>query len=320
MAINLDDYAPFDSGTGSNVMAERWRKFIPHIRETGVISQSKEPGSTTEFEVFGDSTGMQVKARAGECFIEGHWGESTSEKILPIQAAHATLARIDRVVLRADLVAENIALAVKTGAPGSTTAPSLEESATAFEIPLAKVQVNPAVVTITAGNVTDERSRIGSGMFSSFTPTLYAAGNNLPENAAALPVGMGSGALTPVCRYRRDGRVLYIRWYFDWGTAPYNGQTGAIYTTLPPGMVARGPQHRIDCHLWTTNGGNFDWPGTAVIGDGDNKVWPFFPRGTANMGIFFYTIVTNATWTARVPDIAWPEGGHLVISGVIEVE
>jgi hypothetical protein len=148
VATSLDSYAPYDSGPGSNVTEDGWRQFARHFRGDGVI---RTVGG--ELRPLGDSTGLQVKVPSGECWIRGQWGSSTATKTLPIAAAHATLQRLDRVVLRNDFLNNRIELDVLTGTAGSSSFPSLTQSTVMWEIQLAQVTVPAAAVTITSGNV-----------------------------------------------------------------------------------------------------------------------------------------------------------------------
>ncbi|MEJ5222856.1 MAG: hypothetical protein WHV44_00250 [Anaerolineales bacterium] len=152
-------YFPFDTGAGSTVTEAQWSKMARFWRNDGVLYDA-----LNRLEVYADSTGMQVKVRSGAAWIKGHYFESDAQETLPISAAHATLNRIDRVVVRLNWTTNTIALAVLTGTPASTpTAPALTQSSTIWEISLAQVYVGAAVSTIAAGNVTDERPWAAGG-------------------------------------------------------------------------------------------------------------------------------------------------------------
>lgn len=153
MATAFDQYAPFDSGPGANVMESTWRAMMRRAVMTGVVA-----GVLNEMLVFGDSTGMQVKISTGECWIEGHWGQLATQKTQSITAAHATLVRLDRVIARCDFVNNRIEYDVLVGTPGSSTPPTLTQNTSIWEIGLALVTVPAAAATITAGNVTDQRT------------------------------------------------------------------------------------------------------------------------------------------------------------------
>ncbi|MGW3992347.1 hypothetical protein ACWEF6_02555 [Amycolatopsis sp. NPDC004772] len=154
MGIALTQYAPYDSGPGANVTEATWRSMVRRLVPTGVIA-----GVLNEFAVFADSTGMQVKIPSGECWIEGNWGILSSQVTQGITTAHATLARLDRIILRNDFANNKIEYDVLTnGTPGSTTPPPLTQNTSIWEISLARVNVPAAASTIAAGNVTDERT------------------------------------------------------------------------------------------------------------------------------------------------------------------
>lgn len=155
MGTLLDTYAPFDSGPGSNVTEATWRKFMRHMlgSASGVIR-----GFSNEFAVTGDGSGMNVKVATGECWMRGHYGESTAQKTIALAAAHATLPRIDRIILRCDFTANIVEVDRLTGTPSaSPVAPAVTQSSTIWETSLALVSVAAADTSITAGEVTDDR-------------------------------------------------------------------------------------------------------------------------------------------------------------------
>lgn len=153
MAVTFTNYAPFDDGAGSSLTEDGWRAMMRYQIQTGVLRNIDN-----ELMVYGDSTGMQVKVKTGQCVITGHWGQVSSEATLTIAAAHATLARRDLVVARADFTNNLIELDVITGtAAASPVVPVLTRNTAVYEIPLAVVQVDAAVVTIAAAKVLDAR-------------------------------------------------------------------------------------------------------------------------------------------------------------------
>lgn len=176
MATVLDTYLPFDSGPGSGVLESGWREMMKHMlgSASGVIR-----GFDNNFEVYADSSGMQVKIKTGQCWIRGHFGMSITEKTHAVSAAHATLARKDAVVLRCHFQNNNIEVDVVTGTPaGTPTLPPLTQNTTVWETYLAEVNVPAAAVTIAAGNVVDNRQY--TMVFAKYA---RAATQNLPQNA-----------------------------------------------------------------------------------------------------------------------------------------
>ncbi len=152
---SLDSYAPFDAGTGANVTEATWRNFMRHMlgSASGVIR-----GFLNEFAVSTAGTGLTVTADTGECWIRGHYGQSTALKTLAIAAAHATLARKDRVILRADFTNNRVEVDVLTGvAAASPVVPAVTQSTTIWETSLAIVDVTAADTVIAASQITDDR-------------------------------------------------------------------------------------------------------------------------------------------------------------------
>lgn len=181
MATALDTYLFYDSGNGANVAEAGWRQSMRHMlgSASGVIR-----GFLNEFSVFGDSSGMQVKADTGECWIRGQYGQSTAVKTLPIAAAHATLARKDRVILRNDFVNNRIELDVLTGTPAaSPAAPSVSQTTAVWETSLAYVSVPATDTSIDSGQVTDDR--VYTSAHARFrNSVLQAVSNNTVTKAA----------------------------------------------------------------------------------------------------------------------------------------
>lgn len=129
-----------------------------HFLDTGVLLSVMG-----RLEAFADNTGMQVKVKSGAAWIVGHYYSSDAEKVLPIASAHATLARIDRIVVRADFVANTVTTAVVQGvAAAAPTEPPVTNTLAQHEISLALVNVPAAATSLAAGAVADDRSVVAS--------------------------------------------------------------------------------------------------------------------------------------------------------------
>jgi len=122
-----------------------------------------------EYLVHADSTGMQVKISSGTAWVRGVYAPNPVEVIQAIGAAHITLDRIDRVVLKLDTVNRTVTIEVVAGtAAVSPAAPTLTNTTSIYYIKLAQVLVTHAVTTIAAAKITDERD--------------YSADPNLPAS------------------------------------------------------------------------------------------------------------------------------------------
>jgi hypothetical protein len=128
----------------------------------------KGSASTTDLKPFGDGSGMQVKVYAGQALVRGIYYSSTATETLALAYAHATLGRIDSVVLELDPSANSILLKVLTGTPASTpVAPTLTQTdAGVWQQLLGTVTVAAATSSITSGNVADTRLFIGPSAVS----------------------------------------------------------------------------------------------------------------------------------------------------------
>ena len=146
-------YFPFDSGAGATSREDRWRLMASLWRDTGIIE-----GLLNNLQCYADSTGMQVKVKGGVAWIEGFYFSSDAETILTISTSDPTNPRIDYVTARVDWDTNTIGFVIIVGTPAaSPSAPSLLNTATQYDMPIAKVTVPAAAVTIAAGNVLDAR-------------------------------------------------------------------------------------------------------------------------------------------------------------------
>lgn len=104
------------------------------------------------------STGMKVVVSAGSAFINGYMYSNTENLELTLAAAHSSLKRIDRVVVRCDQNAREITIKVKSGTPASTPiAPALERSASVYELAIADILVHSAITSISQSNITSTK-------------------------------------------------------------------------------------------------------------------------------------------------------------------
>lgn len=219
-------YWPFDTGAGAASYEDRWSEMARLWRQTGVL-----PDELNELEVYGDSSGMQVKTKSGKAWIRGHMFSSDAEEMLVISAAHATLHRIDRIILKLDWGADTITLIVLEGtAAASPTAPSLTQSASVWEISLAQVYVEAASTTVEAGDVTNER--------------VYSYAEVDPNCGFDVVIGDGIGAVTTgwkgFFKVKYDMEITEITLISDAKVGAYvflGGATGGTFTVSFDGQT-----------------------------------------------------------------------------------
>jgi hypothetical protein len=141
-----------------------------------VISDGVIHGILNTFQVFADSTGMQVKVRTGRAVKQGFWVNNDSERTLDVATAHVSADRVDSVVLRLDETSPaTISLEILSGDPGGDP-PDIEDS----DIWLGDVLVDNGVSTITSGKITNRRTYAQPGA-STTNKTVFRGDNSSPS-------------------------------------------------------------------------------------------------------------------------------------------
>src|SRR4051812_15720242 len=159
MAVALTAYAPFDAGPGASNTESRWRDLHRYIRGTDTARNGVLRGIGNEALVYGDSTGLWVKVKAGEFWAEGHWGQTTTDITVPVTPNSSGSTRVDRVVCRANYVTNQLEFDCVAGA-SPTTPPARTNNANQYELSLASVSVANGAATIAAANVFDGRDYV----------------------------------------------------------------------------------------------------------------------------------------------------------------
>lgn len=214
-------YFPFDAGAGAAITEGTWQKAARRWLATGVIRSY-----LNSLAVTADGTTLGGSVASGGAWIEGFYYESDAPLAFTVTAAHATLSRIDRVILRLDRTANTITQVVLAGtAAASPVAPTLTVTDTLWEIGLATVLVDPAVGVIAAGKVTDTRTLVQNGQ------------KPIQGLAANLPTVRQQGLVY----YATDTDVLY----YDDGTATHTfSSTATADAAYAPRLAAGVRAHR----------------------------------------------------------------------------
>jgi len=145
-----ESYGFFDSDSNDvrQYRADEFTEFFRNFFTSGVCSGL---GITTQ-------GGMNIGINTGYSVLKGYYYKNDTLLLMSLSAADTNLPRVDRVVLRLDLVARTIHANIKKGAPASNpTPPTLQRDQTVFEISLAKISVPAAASNIQIANITDER-------------------------------------------------------------------------------------------------------------------------------------------------------------------
>lgn len=207
MAVAMEMYAPFDSGAGATVTETEWRAMMKLAVASGYVTGNGiVRGTDNEFLVYADSSGDQVKVKPGEIWVNAIYGRNFSEATLPIAVGHATLARIDTIVARADYTGNVFELDVLQGTPNaSPTAPVVTLSGSVYETQLAQVNVPALDNNIAANQVYDGRR------FQDWPAPFMACSSNVVVNNSTTLVDV-TGMTMPMSItsiYQIDGFLEY---------------------------------------------------------------------------------------------------------------
>lgn len=180
--------APLSSAEFSDVFA---KLLASDTATRGYIA----PGYGNQLRVQANSpSAMNVVLKSGSVFIRGRYYENNADQTLSIGTADATNPRIDRIILRVSLSAsvQTITAVVLAGTPAATPSmPSLTNSATILEIPLAWVWVAAASANVPDTEVHDER--VFAANFESFY-SMFSNTNLIKNSEFMAHSGLETGA------------------------------------------------------------------------------------------------------------------------------
>lgn len=149
--------------------------------------QAKSPASTN------------IEVEIGVGLVHGYLYENTTALTLAVGSNASGNPRIDTVVLRADIVAQTVRAAIKQGTPaGSPVHPTLTQSTTIWEIPLADIAVANGFSVINQTDITNRQRSIQDipkGWLPVVYPIGYIAGGNYTLATAGLNAGGGAVAI-----------------------------------------------------------------------------------------------------------------------------
>lgn len=138
------------------ITAENERQFNKLRYTNGVFIESS---LDDDLQVI-PGNGMAVKVSKGGCHIEGALAYNDNVVTLSLEAANATLKRIDRIVARfnTSTSVRSIMVYVKTGTNATNpVAPALQRESNFWEIGLADITIPAGATSISASNILDTR-------------------------------------------------------------------------------------------------------------------------------------------------------------------
>lgn len=190
-----ETYGPFSSGAGDTDFTDTgWQNLLNAAVYDGVLNVQNKCAITA-------GTGMTVNQDTGQIVGHGLWYENDASKALTITTADATHNRIDTAVVHFDLSAKTAVSQVNAGTPAaSPTPPSLTQSSSVWEVPLADILVpagasDSSSFTITnRGRLIDEGANVVYGISNGILMPLVWYVNGDATHAAKVYLGGGFGS------------------------------------------------------------------------------------------------------------------------------
>lgn len=134
-------------------LAEDYANYFSSFIGNGIF-----PNPSDGLQITTDGESMTVQVNAGKAWINGYYYENDSNLILNIEPADGVLDRIDRVVLRLDLVEREISVKIKKGDFSSNpVAKSIERNVDVYELALADIRINHGIISVSKSMITDLR-------------------------------------------------------------------------------------------------------------------------------------------------------------------
>lgn len=133
--------------------AEDFTSYLGSLVKNGVLADP-----STSLQVMAD-TGLTLKVKAGECWINGHKMVVDADYSITLDAADSALPRNDAIALRLDMTNRTMTIVVRKGSPSSTpVVPLPYRSSNMWELFVAMVLVRPNATTIAQADISDRRS------------------------------------------------------------------------------------------------------------------------------------------------------------------
>lgn len=132
--------------------AEDWAWYFATFIGNGVFPKPSDGLQVIAYN------GMQISVNIGYAFINGYAFRNPAVRVITLDTAEGALNRIDRIVVRWDLIIRDTYLAVLKGTPSAKpTAPPLTRNTEIWELAIADVYVGKGVTKIRTQDITDQR-------------------------------------------------------------------------------------------------------------------------------------------------------------------
>lgn len=134
-------------------LAEDFARYFASFIGNGVF-----PTPSTNLQVISRDNNMIIRLSPGKAWINGYFYENTESLLITVDPADGVLNRIDRVVIRLDLINREIKSYLKKGTFASNPVPpTLTRNNDIWEIGLSDILINKGAIKITQADITDLR-------------------------------------------------------------------------------------------------------------------------------------------------------------------
>lgn len=129
-----------------------------HDANTGVlIGSGTAPDTGLSVNAQSPTTNI-VEVTPGAAMVQGTFYKNDATETIQVSANGSGNARIDTIILRKDIAAQTVRLAILTGTPAATPIPpTLTQNLVTYEIPVADIAVASGFVSITQADITPRR-------------------------------------------------------------------------------------------------------------------------------------------------------------------
>ena len=154
----MAEYFRFFNSTENDIreyQASEFAEYFSRFLSDGVYTEDGQMGLKVT-----TVSGFNIKVSPGFAFIRGYMYKNDADIEFTLDSSDAVLDRIDRVILKLDIVNRTMNIQLKKGTMGSQPSPpSLIDDASIKELPIAQIRINHGSTT---GIIIDERVPVHS--------------------------------------------------------------------------------------------------------------------------------------------------------------
>nr|WP_088328060.1 structural protein [Bacillus cereus] len=230
---------------------------------TGVVK-----GYLHNLNIIPVTSGMKTSVNSGCAVIYGRGYILEGLRVLVHEPAHATLDRIDRIILQLNLATRSINIRIKKGATTGVPVPpalqqdNMNKGGMIYELPIAQVRIIRGKSFIDSTQIKDERT---------FCDLQGQTGLYAKKKQKDWIIPAFRNGWTPA---RKDGKVSYF--LDEFGIVHFRGavmsgkkENGNVILQIPADLAPLEPQYRpvtcIDENGWFAIGHIVMWPDGQLI-------------------------------------------------------